>query len=66
MEREPVADNRERPKHPSGQPIRTTRKVDRGCYNIPHEGSLIPRLQRKELSAAVGFHHFTVDDGDDE
>lgn len=48
---------RELPKHPSGRPVRSERRVGRGYWNVPGKGMVLPRLQDNHGKLdAIGFH----------
>ena len=47
----------DRPRHPSGRPIRAPKKVDRRKWNIPDDEYQTPRLQKGKLKEAIGFVH---------
>jgi hypothetical protein len=54
----------DRSQHSSKRPIHRDHKRERGYWNIPNNGSVIPRLQQPTLKDAIGFHH-VVDQNDD-
>lgn len=47
--------------HPSGRPIRRTREVKRGFWNLPGDGPATPRLRQVGLRDAIGFRADPVD-----
>jgi len=52
--------------HPSGRPTRDEREVRLSIPRIPRQEPLTPRLQRRELAHAIGFHAQLARDDDDD
>lgn len=44
-----------KPQHPSARPIRKDERKGHSIWRVPGDGPVLPRLQRKELQAAIGF-----------
>ena len=55
-----------RARHPSGRPIRRDEKRERGYWNTPNSGPVVPRLrdEKKDLQL-VGFHHEAISELDE-
>jgi hypothetical protein len=58
--------NDDRPKHPSGFPIRESRERKLPFTRIPNDGPLTPRLRLPRPRDAIGFHHLPCDNDDEE
>lgn len=45
----------ERPKHPSGRPVRKTGRIDKVVWRVPDKGYVTPRQQDSSRVNAIGF-----------